>query len=65
MALDNIDGQNVIIIFIEAAEDPVGPEDRTKDPTSENYNENLLSETSAETLSSEDCEEELNCARHK
>ena len=46
--------------------DSVGREDRTKDLTSENYDENLLCETSAETLSSEDCdEEELNCARHE
>ena len=42
--------------------DPVGREDRTKDPTSENYDENILSENSAKTLSSEDCdEEEFNC----
>ena len=31
---------------------PVGQEDRTKDFTSENYDENLHSETSAKTLSS-------------
>ena len=48
----------VIIIFVEAAVDPAGREDRTKDSTSENYNENLLSKTSAETLSSEDCDDE-------
>ena len=64
MAFDTIDRQNVIINLVEAVVDPVGREDRTKDPTSENYDENLHSETSAETLSSEDCEEELHCARH-
>ena len=58
MAFDTIDRQNMIIIFAEAALDPVGHEDRTKDPTSENYDENLLSETSTETFFSEDCDEE-------
>ena len=62
MVFDTINRQNVITIFVEAAVDPVGREDRTKDFTSENYDENLCNETSAETLSSEDCdEEELNC----
>ena len=64
MAFDTIDRPYAITIFVEAAVDPVGREDRTKDLTSENYDENLHSETSAETLSSEDCEEELHCARH-
>ena len=64
MAFDTIDRQNVIINLVEAVVDPVGREDRTKDPTSEKYDENLHSETSAETLSSEDCEEEPHCARH-
>ena len=55
----------MIIIFVEAVVDAVGREDRAKDLNIENYNENLLSETSAETLSSEGCEEELNCAKDK
>ena len=38
VAFDNIDRQNVIIIFVEATMD------RTKDPTGENYDRNLLSE---------------------
>ena len=38
---------NEITSFIEAAVEPVGREDRTKDLTSENYNENLLSEDCA------------------
>ena len=54
MALDTIDRQNAITIFIEAAVDPVGCEDRTNDLTSENYDENLLSENCAKTFSSED-----------
>ena len=66
MAFDIIDRQSMIIIFAEAVVDPVGREDRTKDLISKNYYENLVSKNSAETLSSEDCdEEELNCARHK
>ena len=54
MAFNTNDRQNVVIIFVEAFMDPVGREDRTKYLTSENYDENLLSETSAETLSSGD-----------
>ena len=52
MAFDIIDRQ--IITFVEAVMDPVGREDRTKAFTSEKYDENLLSETSAGTFSSED-----------
>ena len=37
VAFDTIDRQNMITIFIEAAVDPVGGKDRTKDFTSENY----------------------------
>ena len=59
MAFNNIDRQNAIITFVEAVVDPVGREDRVKDLTIKNYDKNLLSETSAETPSSEDCEEEL------
>ena len=55
-ALDIINRQN--IIFVGAAVYPVGCEDRTKYLTSEHYNENLLSENSGKTLSSEDREEE-------
>ena len=55
MAADTIDKQNTITAFIEAAVDPVGREDRTKDLTSENQDENLLSENSANTFSGEDC----------
>ena len=44
MAFDNIDGQNVITIIIEAAVDPVGREDRTRVSTNENYDEDLHSE---------------------
>ena len=62
MAFNIIIRQNTIIIFVEAVMDPVGHEDRTKALTSENYDEKLFSETSAETISSEGCEveEELN-----
>ena len=74
MAVDTIDKQNTITSFIEAAVDPVGREDRTKDLTSENHDENLLSENSANTLSGEDCAKKKSvasgyrtpdCARHK
>ena len=61
MAFITINRQNVII---EAVRDLVGREDRIKDLAIKNYDENLLSESSAETLSSEGCAEELNCARH-
>ena len=36
MAFDTIDRQNATTIFVEAAVDPVGHEDRTKDFTSKN-----------------------------
>ena len=56
------DRLNTITIFIEATVDPVGREDRTKNLTSENNDENLLSENPAKTFSREDCdEEEFNC----
>ena len=42
------------ILSETAAVDPVGREDRTKDLSSENYNENLLSEYCAKIFSSED-----------
>ena len=51
-------------IFIEAAVDPVGREDRTKDFTSENNDENLLSENSAKTLSSKDRKKNDGCGHH-
>ena len=61
-AFDTFDRLNVITIFIEATVDPVGREDRTKDLTSENHNDNLLSENSTKTLSGEDRDkEEFNC----
>ena len=47
-------------IFIEAAVDPVGGEDRTKDLSSEKYNENLRSKISVNTLSKEACDETIN-----
>ena len=37
VAFDTINVQNVIIIFIEAAVDPSGREDGTKDLTNKNY----------------------------
>ena len=61
MAFDTIDRPYAITIFVEAAVDPVGREDRTKDLTSENYNENLLSEDCARTFSSEDRDEIITC----
>ena len=61
MAVDTINRLNTFTTFIEAAVDPVGREDRVGDLTIKNYNENPLSETSVKALSSEDCEEELNC----
>jgi hypothetical protein len=51
-----IDRLNMIATFIEATVDPVGHEDRVEDLTIKNYDENPLSETSVETLFSEDCE---------
>ena len=57
MAVDIIDGQNEVIVFIEAAMDPVGREDRTKDSTNENYDEDLRSENPVEAFTSEACDE--------
>ena len=45
-----IDRQNVITIFLEAAVDPVGLLDRTKDSTNENYDEDLCSENPVEAF---------------
>ena len=59
--VDTIDGQNVIIFFIEAAMDPVGREDRTRDLNSEKYNTNLRRENSVEILSKEACDKTINC----
>ena len=53
VAFDTIDGKNVITIFIEAAMDPVGHEDRTKDLTNENYDEKLRSKNSVKAFPSE------------
>ena len=61
MAFDTIDRQNVVTIFIEAAVDPVGREDRTKDLNSEKYDENLRSKNSVEVLSKEARDETINC----
>jgi hypothetical protein len=61
VAFDIIDGQNGITIFIKAAVDLVGHEDRTKDITNENYDENLCSENSLEAFLSEARDEIITC----
>ena len=48
-------------IFIEAAVDPVGREDRTRDLNSEKYDENLRSENSVKVLSKEARAETITC----
>ena len=53
-AFDTIDRPEAVTSFVETAVDPVGREDRTKDLTIKNYDENLLSEDCAKTFSSED-----------
>ena len=58
MDVDIIDGQNIIISFIEA---PIGGEDRTKDLSSEKLDENLCSENSVKILSKEVCDETITC----
>ena len=61
MAFNIIDWQNVITIFIEAAVDPVGLEDRTKDSTNENYDEDIPSENSVWAFPSETRDEIITC----
>ena len=61
MPIDIINGQNGVIIFIEAAVDPVGHEERTKDSTNENYNKDLRSENPVEAFPSEAFDEIITC----
>ena len=61
MAFNIIDWQNVITLFIEAAVDPVGREDRTKDSTNENYNEEIRSQNSVEAFPSKTRDEIITC----
>ena len=51
MAVDTINRLNTFTTFIEAAVDPVGREDMTRDLNSEKYDENLRSKNSVEVLS--------------
>ena len=57
VAFDNIEKTDMITIFVGAAVDQVGREDRSESLTSENYDESLFSKDYAKKITSEGYDE--------